>query len=145
MDWLISEETREKAHDAGLLVLRLCVGGMMLFGHGWGKLANFSAVVKEFPDPIGLGAPVALSLAIVAEVVCSLLIMAGAATRLATIPFLSTMLVAALVIHSDDPWGKKEFALLYFVPALTLLLTGPGRWSVDAKLWPRIEEKLKSR
>jgi putative oxidoreductase len=42
------------------------------------------------------------------------------------------MLVAAFVVHGDDPWSKKELALLYAIPFLTLGLTGPGRFSIDA-------------
>ena len=43
-----------------------------------------------------------------------------------------TMLVAALIIHGDDPWAKKELALLYFFPFAALFLTGAGRYSLDA-------------
>jgi putative oxidoreductase len=42
--------------------------------------------------------------------------------------------VAAFVIHGGDPWKKKEFALLYAVPFLTLILTGGGRYSLEAML-----------
>jgi putative oxidoreductase len=41
------------------------------------------------------------------------------------------LLVAATIIHADDPWQKKEFALMYAVPFLTLIFTGPGRYSID--------------
>lgn len=37
----------------------------------------------------------------------------GLATRLATVPMMIIMLVAAFVAHADDPFGKKEPALLY--------------------------------
>ena len=50
---------------------------------------------------------------------------------LAAVPLLVTMLVAAFVVHADDPWGKKEFALLYAIPALSLIFTGGGRFSLD--------------
>ncbi|GAB5548139.1 MAG: DoxX family protein [Sandaracinaceae bacterium] len=118
--------------DVGLLVLRVTIGSMMLLGHGLPKLMTFGEKLHRFPDPIGVGSEVSLTLAVFAEVVCAGLIAVGFATRLATIPLLVTMLVAALVIHGDDPWARKEFALLYAVPALTLLLTGPGKLSVDA-------------
>ncbi|RZO51654.1 MAG: DoxX family protein [Sandaracinaceae bacterium] len=118
--------------DVGLLVLRVTIGSMMLLGHGLPKLMTFGEKLHRFPDPIGVGSEASLTLAVFAEVVCAGLIAVGFATRLATIPLLVTMLVAALVIHGDDPWARKEFALLYAVPALTLLLTGPGKLSVDA-------------
>lgn len=145
MDWLYSRELREKARDAGLFVLRLGIGGMMAFAHGWDKLVNFSAYAAQFPPMLGMPPKLALAAATGAELGCALLIMVGAATRLAAAPLAFTMLVAAFIAHGADPFAKKEMALLYLVPCLTLMLTGAGRWSVDAALWPRIEEKLKAR
>jgi putative oxidoreductase len=48
------------------------------------------------------------------------------------------MVVAAFVIHADDPWGKKEFALLFAAGFLTLVLTGPGKFSLDGTAVPRM-------
>ena len=69
-----------------------------------------------------------------AEVFCAALVVIGLTTRLAAIPLVIMMLVAAGVVHWDDPFGKKEFAVLFLVPFLTLLLTGPGRYSLDGWL-----------
>src|SRR5688572_1522503 len=117
--------------DIGLLILRLGFGGMMLFGHGMGKLLGFSEKLGQFPDPIGLGSNVSLVLAVFAEAVCSVFVMMGLATRLACIPLIITMAVAVLFIHAQDPWMKKELALAYLIPFLTLMLTGAGRFSID--------------
>ena len=120
--------------DAGLLLLRATAGLLMLTQHGWGKLQSYSDKADTWADPIGLGGPTSLALAIFAEVFCSLLVSIGLATRLAAIPLVITMLVAAGIVHWDDPFGKKEFALLFLVPFLTLILTGAGRYSVDGWL-----------
>ena len=40
-------------------------------------------------------------------------------------------LVAAFVQHAADPFGKKELPLLFLWPALTLIATGAGRFSLD--------------
>lgn len=117
--------------DLGLLVLRLTIGPMMLFAHGLPKLLDFSAKADTFADPLGVGATTSLVLAIFGELVCAALITLGVATRAAAVPLLVTMLVAALIVHGDDPWARKEFALLYAVPALVLVFTGPGRFSID--------------
>lgn len=128
--------------SVGLLVLRLGAGGFMLFGHGWGKLADFGDKAVHFPDPLGIGSSTAsLALAVSAEVFCALAVMIGLATRVAAVPLIVTMLVAAFVIHADDPWAKKEFALLYAIPFLTLVLTGPGRFSADHYLGPRLRRR----
>ena len=129
------KEKQEKLKDIGLLVLRLLAAGMMLFGHGFDKLVNFSAKAETFADPIGFGPVFALVLAVFAEFFCSVAILFGFMTRYAAIPLVITMLVAAFVIHSDDPWSKKEFALIYLVPFLTILIAGAGRYSVDARIF----------
>jgi putative oxidoreductase len=118
----------------GLLVLRVGVGAMMLLGHGWAKLAGFGTLSDSFPDPLGIGSTASLVLAITAEALCSLLLILGLGTRFAAIPLLVTMLVAAFVVHGGDPWAKKELALLYAVPFLTLILTGGGSWALDSVL-----------
>jgi putative oxidoreductase len=117
-----------------LLLLRLGAGGMLLAGHGWEKLVSFPDKSAAFPDPLGVGSPLSLSLAVFAEVACSLLVVLGVRTRLAAVPPLVTMLVAAFVVHAGDPWAKKELALLYALPFLTLVIVGGGRYSVDALL-----------
>ena len=118
--------------DAGLLLLRVVTGLLMLTQHGWGKLMSYGEKADVWADPIGLGGPVSLALAIFAELLCSALIVVGLSTRAAAVPLAITMLVAAGIVHWDDPFGKKEFALLYLVPFLTLILTGAGKYSVDA-------------
>jgi putative oxidoreductase len=110
---------------------------MMATGHGWEKLLTFGVRSGSFPDPLGVGSELSLGLAVFAELLCSIFLVLGLATRLAAFPPLFTMLTAALVIHADDPWSKKELALLYAIPFLTLLLTGGGSYSIDALLWRR--------
>ena len=127
--------------DIGLLVLRLGVGSFMLFGHGWGKLASFSQKADTWADPIGLGPAVSLSLAIFAEFFCSLAVITGTATRLAAIPLLTTMLVAAGIVHVNDPWAKQEFALLFAWTFITLIFAGAGRFSGDALISKKLAEK----
>jgi putative oxidoreductase len=122
----------DTARDFGLLLLRAT--GLLMMQHGWGKLMSYSERADSWADPIGLGPELSLALAIGAEFLCAILVAVGFATRLAAIPLAFTMLVAITVVHWDDPFGKKEFALLYLVPFLTLILTGAGRYSVDGWL-----------
>lgn len=125
----------------GLLVLRVGVGAMMMFAHGWGKLVNFGEKSASFKDPLGVGSEISMALATSAEFFAAFLVIVGLGTRLAAVPLVFTMLMAALVIHADDPWAKKEFALLYAVPFLALIFTGPGKYSVDAWLTKRFSKK----
>lgn len=119
----------------GLLLLRLLLALLML-PHGWSKLSAFGELAGNFPDPLGLGSTVTLIIAIFAEVACSLLVLVGLGTRVAAIPLVITMLVAAFAVHGADPFAEKELALLYATAFLPLMFTGAGSYSVDARLTP---------
>lgn len=127
----IGLEDTDHRVDIGLLVLRVGVSSFMLFGHGAEKLVNFGQRAASFPDPLGVGSTASLVLVVFAEFFCSLAIAFGFLTRLAAIPLIINMLVAALVIHAGDPWAKQEFALMYFLIYLGILIAGPGRCSID--------------
>ena len=99
--------------------------------HGTLKLQHLLAGEFQFADPIGLGPGVSLALATFAEFLCSVLVILGLGTRLATIPLIITMSVAAFITHSADPFGRKELPFLYLVVFIVLLLTGGGKYSVD--------------
>lgn len=105
----------------------------MLVLHGLVKWQKSAELAGAFPDPIGAGPAASLYLAISAEVVCSALIIAGAATRLALIPLVVTMLVAFFTVHGGALSGEHsgELAFIYLGGYLALLLCGPGRFSVD--------------
>lgn len=125
----------------GLLIMRVYAGTFIAAFHGWDKLSNFSEKVDAFADPLGVGATTSLALAIFAEFFCGIGLILGLMTRLATIPLITTMLVAAFIVHGADPWPKKEFALVYLIPFVTLLFTGPGPFSLDALIWPKVFKK----
>jgi len=130
-------ETRgDLASSIGLLALRLGAGGLLLYGHGWGKLMHFSQRIGTFADPIGLGPAPSFVLVVFAEVVCSILVMLGFLTRLSVIPLIIFFAVAGFIQHAADPWAKRELAFVFAVPFVALLFTGPGRFSLDAKLGP---------
>ena len=130
-----SDERQACLTDVGLLILRLSVGLLMAFSHGLGKVQKFfTADPIQFPDPIGLGPAFSLALAGGAEFFLSLFLVVGFLTRISTIPLIITMLVAIVIFHADDPFGKKEFGMLFLFPYITLLLTGPGRFSIDSML-----------
>lgn len=120
--------------DFGLLVLRLGMGGTMAFSHGLDKLIHFDQYSAQFMDFLGLGMKVSLALAVFAEFFCSLAVILGLFTRLATLPLIITMLVAAFIALDGQPWDKKEMAVLYLIPWLTLFFAGPGRLSLDYRM-----------
>jgi putative oxidoreductase len=122
--------------DLGLLVLRLGFG-LLMIPHGYAKWQNYEAILeKGFLDPFGMGVANALTAAIVNETVFAGLVVLGLLTRLSVIPLIVTMVVAAFIAHAGDPiisngGPSKEMALLYLTAYVTILLAGPGRFSVD--------------
>jgi len=126
-----STDLKDNLPDFGLLFMRMSVGLFIVFGHGWGKLMNFGTMSTQFPDPIGLGSTVSLVLVVFAEVFCGLAFALGLVTRFSALPLIIFMLVGAAIFHADDPWQKKEFALLYLIPFVTVFLAGPGKYSLD--------------
>jgi putative oxidoreductase len=127
-----------RAHllDAGLLIHRLVFGGFMVIGHGLPKLQMFGGDPSKFPDPLGIGNTLSFYGCMAGEVLGPLLIAFGLLTRVAAVPAIFTMGVAAFLIHASDPFfmagaGAKEPALIYLVAFLTIALSGPGRFSID--------------
>ncbi len=121
-----------KNSDLGLLVLRVGVSGLMLT-HGFPKLLKLLQGDFDFADPIGLGGMITLILTVIAEAICPVLIIVGIKTRLATIPPIIAMGVAAFVVHASDPIATKEKALLYLVAFIAIGLMGAGKLSLDRK------------
>lgn len=118
----------------GTLILRVGTSLLMLV-YGYGKLERYLNGERGFANPLGIGEELTLLLAIFAEFACSIFLIAGLFTRAVLIPLIITMLVAFLIIHSDDPFDKKEHSLLFLIPYTTLFLTGPGRYSLDQRLF----------
>ena len=140
--WLLSPGCSDHQGSLALLLVRIGFGGMMFFGHGLPKLKaalnDWSGFVDGFSSVI-INSTVSAVGAILSESVFAAMVVLGIATRFATIPLIFTMGVAAFVIHGDAPLfmgggASKEPALIYLVAFLAVLLGGPGKYSLDAKL-----------
>ena len=117
-----------------LLLLRLFVG-YFFFETGWGKIHNLETFTQRF---IEWGIPMpAFNAALSAwtEVIGGLLIMAGLATRLISIPLIINMAVAVLTVKIKKVEGLDDFVELdeplYALAFLVLLFVGPGKASLD--------------
>lgn len=120
--------------DVALLVARIGIAGFMLT-HGLPKLMMlFGDAPVQFPGIMGMSPEFALVLTVLAEVVCSILILVGLGTRLATIPLIFTMAVAVFYVHAADPFATQEMGLLYLLMYTTLFFLGSGKFSLDAAL-----------
>lgn len=140
--------TRDGVASIGFLALRVMVGLMMLVGHGIPKIQNYAARKDYFPVPdffpLKLMSPaVSLSTCIGAEVVGSVLIIIGLATRPAAFLLAMTMVVAAFSYLGGAPWffspptlvESKELPLMYLIPLIAIILAGAGGYSLDAAIY----------
>ena len=123
---------RSPLADAGLLLLRVFAGLALAFGHGLAKFKDPSGIIKGaesmgFPAPTFFGWMAAFS-----EFVGGLLLALGLLTRPASFLIACTMATAGFIRHADDPFGRKELAFVYLAVAVTFMLAGAGRFSLDA-------------
>lgn len=125
-----------------LLALRIFFG-VLLMSHGIQKWSNFQEMSTTFPDPLGVGSPLSLGLAIFGEMVCSMGFIIGLLYRLAMLPMIFTMGMAFFVIHGNDPFSVKELALVYLVVFILMYISGPGKFSVDYVLGKELRRRKK--
>jgi putative oxidoreductase len=128
---LFSTRYNAGGFNTGLLVLRLGLG-ILMANHGYDKFIHFNTYQAHFMNFMGIGQSASLSLAIFAELFCSILVIIGLFTRLACIPLIILCCVIIFMVSNHDFFGKAETATLYLAGFLAILFTGPGRVSVDS-------------
>jgi putative oxidoreductase len=121
----------------GLLSLRLWLGLTLLLNHGIGKAKNFSSMAAGFVDPFKIGHTPSFTLVVFAEVVAAALVAAGLVTRFAALVLMINMGVAFFLVHKQELNGNHsgELAFIYMAGWVALFLAGPGKISLDQKLF----------
>ncbi|WP_428663863.1 DoxX family protein [Runella sp.] len=122
--------------DLGIFVLRVFVP-LLLITHGYDKLLSFLDGADKFPDPLHIGVRFSHALAVIGEVVAPILVILGLWTRLASVVEIIHFLVVVFMMHANEPLGEKEHGLLFLIPYVTILLTGAGKYSLDASLYKK--------
>lgn len=139
--------------DYGLTLARLVLG-IVFFAHGaqkvlgwWGGY-GFGGTMQFFTQSMGIPAPLAF-LAIMAEFLGGLGLIAGALSRVAALGIFSVMAVAVLKVHLPNGlfmnwYGNQkgegfEYHLLALALAAILMLRGAGPLSADRALARRLE------
>lgn len=124
--------------DISLLLFRVAAGAMLIYFHGWGKIASSYANVIHgeewgfigFVASIGFPAARFFALcAAMAEFMGSLLLIAGVFTRYGAMMVSATMVVAVYYHARND--GRIELAALYLLVGMLFTFISPGRYSVD--------------
>lgn len=141
--------------DIAALVLRL-VAGAIFVPHGWSKVLGENGAAAFASDMAsGYHIPVFLGyVAAYAELVGGILLIVGLLTRLDALLLAGTMFVATFIVQLPDalyevpPGAIKAFVamkeielpLAMFAICAAIVLTGPGRVSLDHLL--RLEERF---
>lgn len=119
-----------KNTDFGLLVLRISIGGLMLF-HGVSKILHGISFLTE-----NMGA---FAYAVyIGEVLAPLAILLGWRTRIASVILAINCIVAIAVAHSNEIFSISEHGgyalellMLYLLGAVALFFTGGGKYAVS--------------
>jgi putative oxidoreductase len=134
-----------KTLDYGLLLIRAVLGTIML-AHGSQKLFTFGYPgVTAGMTQMGLPFPqISAALIMAAEFGGGILLLAGLFTRFAAAAIAFGMAVASVVVHLPNGFfapNGYEFTLMLASAGLGIVLTGPGRFSLDALLARRHKAK----
>lgn len=121
--------------DLGKLLLRLGVGGLMLF-HGIHKMVNGFQGIKDLlsannlPEILWIGVPIG-------EILAPLCILIGVFTRISALLVAITMFFSIYLAHAAEVFqlGQSgapviELNLLYLLGALALFFIGSGRYAL---------------
>jgi putative oxidoreductase len=127
------ESSTSPLTNLGLTLLRI-FAGIGLMTHGVGKVPPSEQFVggvanMGFPLPSVFAWAAGLS-----EFAGGALLILGLFTRPVSLFVAFTMLVAVVGVHWNDPFARKEMALLYLFIALAFLFMGSNYWSVDGIL-----------
>ena len=133
MKKLLSTKYSAGAFTTAMLVLRLGLGVLMLM-HGYDKLVHFAKYQPDFMNFLGIGKTMSLALVVFAEFFCSVFLILGLFTRLATIPLIIVASVIVFKVFHGDVFGDGEQGALYLIGYIVLLLLGPGRASMDSMI-----------
>ena len=125
--------------DAGKLVLRLTVAGLMLF-HGVAKIMHPGSLDFIGGMLAGYGLPSILAYGVyVGEVVAPLMVIVGYKARLGALLMAINMLFAIVLAHTGDLFSLSEHGgwsvelqMFFLLTAVAVVFLGSGRHAVKA-------------
>jgi len=122
------------AFNIATLVMRVVSGAILFFNHGIPKFNKYPELKYIFFDPFHIGHKWSLTLVLFAELICSLLLVIGLFSRLSAFIITVNLGVAVFLFHRGQPIAQYEIAIVYLMSFFSILLLGPGKYSVDAAM-----------
>lgn len=124
--------------DLAKLLLRLCVGGLMLF-HGIFKITHGVDMYVSMLESKGLPGLMAYGVYI-GEVLAPLLIILGYQVQIAALIVAFTMFMAIYLVYGFEIFALDSYGgwviehqLLYILPCLALFFMGGGKYALFGK------------
>lgn len=121
--------------DLGKLIIRLTLGGLMLF-HGVAKLFNGISGIEGMLAGHGIPAIFAYGV-FIGELIAPLMIILGYQTRIGALLIVFNMLVAIALVHGNEllALGRSggwalELQGFFLFTALAVIFLGPGRYKL---------------
>lgn len=134
---LINCSCAEKWGEFAPLVLRIAVG-LAFAMHGWQKLHDMGLEgVTGFLTMLGFPIPMVFAVLLIAgELVGGIMLILGLWTHWAAKVTAFIALVALLTVHATKGFFLPgyEYILVLFAGAVSLMITGAGKYSLDAKM-----------
>ncbi|MBE9560180.1 MAG: DoxX family protein [Proteobacteria bacterium] len=123
--------------DTGKLVLRLSVGGLMLF-HGIAKIMHPGSLEFIGGMLAGFGLPAILAYGVyIGEVVAPLMVVVGYKARIGGLIIAVNMLFALVLAHTGDFFSLSEHGgwmvelqMFYLLSAIAVVFLGSGRQAI---------------
>lgn len=113
----------------GPLPIRI-LAGITFLAHGLPKFENIAGT-QGFFGSVGLPPELALPIGLL-EVIGGIFLLVGVVTRIAAALFIIDMIGAIFLVKLPDGFvGGYELELLLIAISVSLLLTGPGRISIE--------------
>jgi putative oxidoreductase len=133
---MTNEVTTSRTTDMGLLLLRVGAGLSLFIKHGLEKFTEYSRMWQHFSDPIHIGAHASFAFALLSDSICTLLIVAGLFTRPAAAVVLINLLTAFFFVHHAAYLTNPhvELIMAYLIAIAAILVMGPGKLSIDARM-----------
>lgn len=122
--------------DKATLFLRLFIG-VVLFTEAITKSQQYPWLEGEYPSIWGLSGADIVSIAGVMEAVAGVMIIVGILTRVTAGAMAVVMLGAAFLFFPHQTFDQAELKVIYAGIYITLAISGGGRYSLDALLFPR--------
>jgi putative oxidoreductase len=134
MKRFFSTSYSEGAFNIATLALRVIFAGLLLVIHGVDKITHFSKYEYTFYNFLNIGHRFSLILCIFAEVICAALLVLGLLARFAALALVINFAVVTFLVLKGQPLETQQAGIMYLTAFFALLMTGPGRFSVDAAM-----------